>query len=67
MQTSQTGGSETEQALRGSWAQKPLCVPFFLFLGNGPHSASMAFPDFQGAGSDSCLSGKEGNAKTKGE
>ena len=39
-------------------------MPHFLFLGDGPHSASMAFPEFQEAGSDSCWPGKEGDAKT---
>lgn len=36
----------------------PLCtkapVPQFLFSGNQPNAASMAFPGSQGAGSDSC-------------
>jgi len=34
--------------LWGSWAQKPFCVPHFQFVGNGPYSAAMAFPEFQG-------------------
>ena len=42
------------RALWGSWAQKPFCVPHLLFLGNGPHSASMAFSEFQRTGSDRC-------------
>ena len=46
---------------------KSLSVSPILFLGNGPHSASMAFPEFQGTGSDSCLSGKKGDAKTMEE
>ena len=41
-------------ALWGSWAQKPFCVPHFLFFGNGPHSATMTFLEFLGTGSDSC-------------
>ena len=42
-------------------------LPHFLFIGNGPHSASMAFPEFQGANSDSSWSGKEGDAETREE
>ena len=38
----------------GSWAQKPVCVPHFLILGNGPHLATMIFPELLGTGSDSC-------------
>ena len=55
------------RAMWGSWPQKTFCVPDFLYLGNGFHSASLAFSGFQGAGSYSCLSGKEGNAKTREE
>ena len=58
-------GHETEQDPVGS--QKPSCVPHFLFLGNGPRSASTAFPEFQGAGSGSCWSRKGGVAKTREE
>ena len=32
------------RGLWGSWAQKHFCVPHFLFLENGPHSPSTAFP-----------------------
>ena len=39
----------------------------FLFLGNGLHSVCMAFPEFQGADSDSCGSGKGGHAETREE
>ena len=56
--------NETE---RGSWAQKPFCVPHFWYLGNSTHSASMTFPEFLGTGSDRCWSGKEGDAKTREE
>ena len=35
------------RALRGSWAQKPFCVPHFLFVGNKLHPASLTFPEFQ--------------------
>ena len=52
------------RALGGSWAQKPFCVPHFLLLGNGPHSDSMTFPEFQGAW---CWSGRKGEAKTEEE
>lgn len=37
-----------------SRAQKPFCVTHFLFLGNGPNSATMTFSDFLGTGSDNC-------------
>ena len=53
--------------LWGSWAQQLSCVPCFLFLGSGPHSASMTFSEFQGAGSASCWSGKGGDAKIREE
>ena len=53
--------------LWGSMAQKPFCVPHFLFLRNGPHSATVAFPEFQGTDLDICWSGKEGDAKTREE
>ena len=59
--------SITEQGPMGSWAQKPFCFAHFFFLGKGPHSATIAFPEFQGTGSDSCWSGKEGGAKTREE
>ena len=59
---------ETEKGSPGgSWAQKPFSVPHFLFLGNGPHSTSVAFPEFQGAGSDSCWFDKGRDAETKEE
>ena len=44
----------------GSWAQKP-----FLITGNRLHSASMNFLEFQGADSNSCYSGKGGDAETR--
>ena len=50
---------------RRSWSQKSFCVPHFSFLGNRPHSASVAFPEFQGAGSYICWSGKEVHGKTR--
>ena len=53
------------RALGGSWAQKPFCVPHFLFLGNRPHSASMTYPKFQRAGSNSSQSGKGGDAEIR--
>ena len=53
-------GSGTEQGSWGSWAQKPFCAFHFLFLGTEPHSASLIFPEFQGARSDKLLIGKEG-------
>ena len=45
---------KSSRTLGGSWTQKPLCVPRFLFVGNRLHSASMTFPEFQRAGSNSC-------------
>ena len=53
------------RALWGSWAQKPFCVPHFLFLENGPHSASVAFPEFKKASSDSWGLGEGGDAEIK--
>ena len=50
-----------------NWAQKPFCVPHFLFVGNRLHSASLTFPEFQREGSNSCLSGKGGDAETRAE
>ena len=47
------------RTLRGSWAQKPFCVPHFLFAGNRLHSASMTFPEFQRAGSNSANQERE--------
>ena len=47
-------GVKLSMALWGSWAQKPFCVPHFLFLGNGPHSATMTFTEFPVTDSDSC-------------
>ena len=41
----------------------PFCVPHFLFVGNRLHSASMTFPEFQRAGSNSCSPGSEGMQK----
>ena len=46
---------------------KAFLCSHFLFLGNEPHSVSMAYPEFQGAVSDSCWSGKKGVAKIKEE
>ena len=34
--------------------QKPFCVPHLLIRGNRIHSASMTFPEFQWAISNSC-------------
>ena len=42
----------------GAPGHKRLCVPYFLFLGNGPHSATITFRKFLGEGSDSCWSGE---------
>ena len=42
------------RTLWGSWAQKPFWVPHFLTTGNGLHSASITFPEFQWAGSNCC-------------
>ena len=39
-------------------AQKPFCVPHFLFVGNRLHSNSMTFPESKRADSNSCSSGK---------
>ena len=39
-------------------------VPNFL-VGNKLHSASLTFPEFQGAGSNTCLSGEGGDAEAK--
>ena len=39
----------------------------FLFAGNRLHSASKTFPELQGAGSNSCWSGKGGDAETREE
>ena len=39
-------------------AQKPFCVPLFLFVGNRLHSTSMTFPESRTADSNSCSSGK---------
>ena len=61
------GGTITNQGPVGLLAQKTFSVSQFLFLGNGPHSASLAFPEFQGTGSDSCWSGKERDVKTREE
>ena len=43
-----------------------LCLLFLAFR-KWVSSASMAFPEFQGAGSGSCSPGKEGDAKTREE
>ena len=40
------GAVETRHGLWGSWAQKSFCVPHFLFLGNGPCSATLTFLEF---------------------
>ena len=42
------------QTLWGSWAQNPFCDPHFLITGDRLHSASITFPEFQRAGSNSC-------------
>ena len=55
------------RTLWGSWAWKPFYVPCFLFVGNRLHSASMTFPEFQRADSNSCYSGKGGDAETREE
>ena len=57
----------TKQSPVGLLGTNALLCPHFLFLGNGPHSASTAFPKFQRTGLDSCCSGKEGGAKTREE
>ena len=59
--------SVTQQGPMGLLAQKPFCVPYFLFLENGPPSVPTTFPEILGAGSDRCWSGKEGDAKTREE
>ena len=45
--------------LRGSWAQKPFCVPISLITGNRLHSTCLTFSEFQQAGSNSFSSRKE--------
>ena len=43
------GEVETQQDPVGpSWAQKPFCVPRFLFVGNRLHSAFLTFPESKG-------------------
>ena len=42
----------------------PFRVSPFLFVGNKLHSASLNFPEFQRADSNSCLPGEGGNAET---
>ena len=54
-------------ALWGSSVQETFCIPHFLFLGNVPRPAIMTFPEFLVTSSDSCLSGKGGDAKTNAE
>ena len=54
---------KTGTALWGSWVQKPFHVPRFLFLGNGPHSATRTFSEFLETVSDSCWSGKGGTVQ----
>ena len=46
--------SETKQDPVGLLGTQGFLCPHFLFLGNGPHSVSMTFPEFQGVGSGSC-------------
>ena len=41
--------------------------PIPCFLGNGHHSPSLTFPEFQRTGSNSCSSGKGGKAETMEE
>lgn len=53
------GGLKPSRTLWSSWAWKPFCVPW--------PSASMTFPKFQTAGSDSCQSGKGGDAEIREE
>ena len=43
------------------------CPPGFLFMGNGLHSASLTFPEFQRPGSKSCFIREGGDAETRAE
>ena len=57
----------TEQGPVGLLGTKAFLCPHFLFVGRGPHSASVTFPEFQGAGADRCGSGRGGDAETREE
>ena len=48
----------------GPWAQSLPVSPIFLIIGNSLYSTSRSFPEFQRAGSNSCQSGKGGDAET---
>ena len=54
------GVTLAELALWGSWTQKPFCDPHSLFLGKGPHSAPMTFPEFLGPVQAVADQGREG-------
>ena len=58
---------EMEQDPAGPSGYKSFLGTNFLFVGNRLLSASLTFPEFKRADSNSCLSGKGGNAETKEE
>lgn len=45
---------EPNMTLGGFLDAKAFLCPHLLFLGHGPHSATTTFPEFLGAGPDSC-------------
>ena len=57
----------TEQGPAGLLGTKAFLCPHFLFVGRGPHSASVTFPEFQGAGADRCRPERGGDAETREE
>ena len=52
--------SETEHGPLGLLGAEAFLCPHFLFLGHGPHSATMNFPEFLRTGSDRQLLIREG-------
>ena len=53
------------RTLWGSWAQKPLCAPPFLFAEKQASLSILTFPEFHRAESNNCESEKGRDVETK--